>query len=201
MKKQILDLGCGINKVPGAIGIDLVPNDQVDIVHDLRQFPWPLDDGTFDEIIANHFLEHCEDIISTMVEIHRITKKETGRIRIRSPYYTSWNFYGDLTHRVPFSFRSFDHFSYEDPTGYNYYSPVKFKIEFRKILFTGPEEKVNPWRWIGIEYLVNKYPRIYERLFAFIIPATEIQFVLIPVHTKPIYEPTTKASIEPAGLS
>lgn len=196
---RILDVGCGVNKVPGAIGIDACEVPGVDIVHDLFSFPWPFEDNEFDEVIANHFMEHCVDVSSVIAEIHRVTKKNTGRIRIRSPHYSSWNYYGDLTHRTPFSFRSFDHFSYDDPTGYNFYSPVKVKIEKRALLFAAPNSKLNPWKWFGVEFFANRFPKVYERLFAFIIPCVEVQFVLTPVEDKEDFEARTSATVEPAA--
>jgi SAM-dependent methyltransferase len=197
--KKVADIGCGINKVPGAIGIDAVPGPMVDVVCDLSVFPWPFEDDEFDEVTANHFLEHCVDIVPVICEMHRITKKNTGKLRIRSPHYTSWNFFGDLTHRTPFSYRSFDHFTYDDdPTGYNFYSPVKVKIESRRLLFAPPDSKLNPWKWIGFEFLVNKFPNIYERLFAYIFPCTEAQFLLTPINQKEDYEYKTVATVDPA---
>ena len=196
--KKIADIGCGINKSPGSIGVDVYDGPNVDVVCDLHKFPWPFANDEFDEVIANHFLEHCFDIVPVISEIHRITKKNTGKIRIRSPHYSSWNFYGDLTHKTPFSFRSFDHFTYNDPTGYNYYSSVKFNIEFKNILFAPPGSKFNLWKLFGIQTLANRFPKIYERVFAFIIPCTEVQFVLIPINSQHDYEFKTNASIEPA---
>ena len=38
-----LDIGCGANKQPGFVGIDIRPLDGVDIIHDLEVQPWPLD--------------------------------------------------------------------------------------------------------------------------------------------------------------
>ncbi len=196
--KKIADIGCGINKVPGSVGIDSFDSPGVDVVCDLQKFPWPFNDNEFDEVIANHFLEHCFDIIPVISEMHRITKKYTGKIRIRSPHYSSWNFYGDLTHKTPFSLRSFDHFTYEDSTGYNYYSPVKFKIEFKKILFAPPGSKLNFWKFFGIQFLANRFPKIYERIFAFILPCTEVQFILLPIDSDLNYKFKTKATIKPA---
>lgn len=178
---KILDVGCGSKKVPGAIGVDQVALEGVDVVCDLGKFPWPFQNDEFDRVHANHFLEHCEDVVAAICELHRITRSGEGRISIRVPHYTSWNYYADLTHRVPFSYRSFDHFTLDDATGYNYYSPVKFRIAERRICFVGPEARVNPWKWLGIDALVNRFPRYYERMIAWILPATEVRFELIPI--------------------
>ena len=194
---KVLDVGCGPNKVDGAIGVDIVAIEGVDIVHDLSHFPWPFESEQFDEVVANHFLEHAPDLMRTMVELHRITCLG-GRIRIRAPHYTSWNFYCDITHVTPFSYRSFDHFTYIDETGYNYYSPVKFEIESRRICFAAPGA-TNPWRWLGIEWFANRFARLYERLFAFWMPATEVQFVLRPIPDRQDFVPAVNATNRPAG--
>lgn len=195
---KVLDVGCGPNKVEGAVGVDLVPLEGVDVVHNLDTFPWPFGDDEFDEVVANHFLEHAADLMRTLIELHRITKKDHGRIRIRVPHYTSWNFYCDITHTTPFSIRSFDHFTYEDRTGYNYYSPVKFALEHRWISFA-PPGRANPWRWVGIEWAANRFARFYERLFAFIVPASEVQFVLRPIPDRGEIAPRVPAPNQPAG--
>ena len=45
-----LDVGCGQYKEPGFIGIDIRALECVDIVHDLCDFPWPLEDNSCSEI-------------------------------------------------------------------------------------------------------------------------------------------------------
>lgn len=72
---KILDIGCGNNKMKGAIGIDRVALPEVDIVHDLNSFPYPFEDNTFDEIYAAHIVEHLDSIIRVMEELHRIASQ------------------------------------------------------------------------------------------------------------------------------
>ena len=55
---KILDLGCGENKVQGAIGLDNVDINGVDILHDLLRFPYPLNDNSFDIIYLRNVIEH-----------------------------------------------------------------------------------------------------------------------------------------------
>ena len=57
-KLKILDLGCGNNKVPNAIGLDNVLLPEVDIVHDLMDFPYPFEKDSFDKIYLRHVIEH-----------------------------------------------------------------------------------------------------------------------------------------------
>jgi len=53
---KILELGCGANKTPGAVGVDRVAGPGVDVVHDLSRLPWPFPDNTFDEVRLSHIL-------------------------------------------------------------------------------------------------------------------------------------------------
>jgi len=39
-----LDIGCGSKKTKGSIGLDIVKHKNVDIVHDLTKFPYPIKD-------------------------------------------------------------------------------------------------------------------------------------------------------------
>ena len=48
---KILDLGCGPIKLNGAIGLDNVALPNVDIVHDLLNFPYPIDNESFDKML------------------------------------------------------------------------------------------------------------------------------------------------------
>jgi len=60
---KILDVGCGQNKYPGAIGIDSNPRADADVIHDLGVLPYPFADNEFDEIICRHVIEHVPDVM------------------------------------------------------------------------------------------------------------------------------------------
>ena len=66
---NVLDVGCGNDKLPGATGIDRSPRTQADVVHDLDTFPWPLRDGSFDRVRCRDVLEHLADVFAVMEEI------------------------------------------------------------------------------------------------------------------------------------
>ena len=53
-----LDIGCGRFKFPGSVGLDIVPLEGVDVVHDLDKFPYPFPSDTFDYIRLSHVVEH-----------------------------------------------------------------------------------------------------------------------------------------------
>jgi hypothetical protein len=50
-------LGCGKRKLPGFFGIDIALLPGVDLVCDLRLFPWPFQDDSADEVALLHVLE------------------------------------------------------------------------------------------------------------------------------------------------
>jgi len=67
MKK--LNLGCGKDIRKGYINLDLKKLPGVDIVHNINK-KFPFKTNSFDEIYASHILEHVDDLIFTMEELH-----------------------------------------------------------------------------------------------------------------------------------
>src|SRR3989304_5503030 len=81
------DVGCGTQKFPGAIGIDVRPHPSADIRHDLNAVPWPFEDGSFDLVVMRHVLEHLKDVVEIIDELYRITRPG-GRIVVEVPHFT-----------------------------------------------------------------------------------------------------------------
>lgn len=115
------------------IGIDILPAKGVDVVHDLRTFPWPFPDGTFTLLSSSHVLEHItrEDrtFIRFMDECWRILKPD-GQFRVATPYGGSTLFWADPTHVngiVPQTFHYFDPLA--PMQTYHVYRPKPWKIE------------------------------------------------------------------------
>jgi len=55
-QKTKLHLGCGHIIKDGWANHDIVALPGVDVVHDLRKFPWPFDDARFEEVYADDVL-------------------------------------------------------------------------------------------------------------------------------------------------
>ena len=53
----MLDIGCGANKQPGFVGMDMREMPGVDIVH-RDKFPWPIDSDSVNTAMASHLIEH-----------------------------------------------------------------------------------------------------------------------------------------------
>lgn len=131
----VLNLGCGQTRIPGSIGVDsvVIPG-FVDVVHDLNIVPYPFKEGHADEIHLYHVLEHLDDSVSKLEEIHRILKPG-GILHMRVPHFSSCGAFTDITHKRPFSYFSFDVFK---PNSYHsYYSNVCFKIIKKEIKYFG----------------------------------------------------------------
>jgi SAM-dependent methyltransferase len=123
---RILDVGCGVNKYPGAIGIDRNPATRADVLADLDHFPYPFRDSLFDQVRAMHVIEHVADVIRTMEEFHRLARPG-GRIVILTPHYTDFSSFCDPTHRWHLNSYSFRYFG-EDDAGFGYYSACKLLL-------------------------------------------------------------------------
>ncbi len=163
MKK--LNIGCGERAMKGYVNLDFLKLPGVDVVHDLNKFPWPFKNNEFDAIYASHVLEHLDDFIKTMREIHRIGKKG-ARIILRLPHFSCGVSYRDPTHKRLFSYLTFDYFTEEC-----FYNLPRFKIVRRKLNFT--REAFTPLNYI-FNPLLNINPAMYERFFCWIFPCAEI---------------------------
>jgi SAM-dependent methyltransferase len=127
--KRKLHLGCGTHLLEGYLNVDAGVIPGIDLVHDLREFPWPFDDEQFEEVIAVDVLEHLPDTIRTMEELYRITKPGS-LVQIRVPYFNAWDAWFDPTHLKLFNENSFDFF---DPRTEvrrmrSYYTHARFQI-------------------------------------------------------------------------
>src|SRR4051812_33063329 len=70
----VLNLGCGRKHLPGAVNLDVTLDTSPDVVHDLNRRPWPFPDDSFREVVALDVIEHLDDVIGSMEEIHRVCR-------------------------------------------------------------------------------------------------------------------------------
>jgi SAM-dependent methyltransferase len=145
--KKILDVGCGRNKYPGAIGMDHNPGTHADVIHDLGVFPYPFANDEFDEVIGRHVVEHLPDVMAFMSELHRITRPG-GRIRLVTPHYTNPDWPNDLTHRNHLNSYSFQNFI-PDRKLFPFYTALE--LQPVRVYVT----LLNLWRALGLEWMVN----------------------------------------------
>lgn len=170
---RTLDVGCGINKLPGSLGIDRNPASRADVICELDQFPYPFRDSSFDALQAVHVIEHVGDVMKTMEEFHRLVRAG-GEVFIVTPHYTDFSSFCDPTHRWHLNSFSLRYFG-EDNAGYGYYSNVRFEeisVHVKLLAL---------WRWLGFEFLVNTFPRyrrFWEHYLCYIVRGKVIEWRL-----------------------
>jgi len=173
-----LDLGCGNQKKHGAIGIDINPVTNPDIIHDLNTFPYPFEESTFDEIYVDNVIEHLDNVIKVMEGLHRISKPD-GIIVIKVPYFRSRYACIDPTHS---HFFTVDSFTYFDPTHIAHslcpYSPCHFQTT--KIVFNENFHYAGPTGFLKnlLIRFANKYSLYYEYHLSHFFPLDELTFYL-----------------------
>ncbi len=168
---RVLDVGCGIHKAPGSIGIDRNRASRADVICDLDRFPYPFADNSFDRVLAVHVIEHLSDVIAAVEEFHRILKPN-GRIRIETPHYTDFSSFCDPTHRSHLNSFSFRYFG-PDHGGFGYYSAARLRelsVRVKLLRF---------WKWLGFEFLVNHflwYRKFWEYYLCYIVRGKVVEF-------------------------
>ncbi len=172
---KTLDIGCGKHKTIGAIGLDFVKIQGVDVVHDLNKIPYPFKNKEFDIIYANHVLEHLEINLDKMLgELCRICKSN-GKIVIEVPTFPSMGTFSDPTHKKVFSYFTFDYFGSNEQS---YYTKSRVKILKRKFICGGGGRLASKI-FKPIELFINEFPKLYV-LFPFLFPVTSMKFELQP---------------------
>ena len=173
---KILDVGCGVNKYPGAIGLDINPRTGADVIHDCGVAPYPFPDNTFDLIVSQHVIEHVPDVMVFVAELYRIAKPG-ARIKLLTPHYTNPDWATDPTHRNHFNCYTFNNFT-PGKQVFEFYTDVKLKPLRTYVSLA------NLWRALGIEFIVNldqRFPglrftrKFWEFYLSYILRGKELQ--------------------------
>jgi len=162
---RVLDIGCGSAKFPDAVGLDISPDTDADVVHDLDVFPYPFADDSFDQVLMQDVLEHVREPIKVIDELHRICRPG-ARIHLRTPHFSSVLAYSDPTHLHYFSADAIR--TLANPR-FAHYTPVRLRVVHVTI------DLWFPFRALGIGRLANRFPMPYEAYFAFRFPAMNIR--------------------------
>jgi len=76
---RVLDVGCGVKPyeplfspyAASYVGVDVVDNPHADLKGPVEQLP--VEDGSFDVVLCNQVLEHCDDPARAVSELRRVT--------------------------------------------------------------------------------------------------------------------------------
>ncbi|MEM3010845.1 MAG: class I SAM-dependent methyltransferase [Candidatus Bathyarchaeia archaeon] len=170
----MLDVGCGMRKHKGCIGIDMRKMDGVDIVADARMLPFK--DNCFDKIFLSHIIEHIEDLVSFMKEIWRVSKS-LATVSIWTPHFTAYRSYADVTHKHHMTSQSFDYFDQTTTFGKFFWLTKEFGFKVKKKQIIFPKRTTRFWNYL-IERLANQNPVRYEGMLGWIFPAENLYFEL-----------------------
>jgi SAM-dependent methyltransferase len=167
-----LNLGCGRKRKEGWLNVDVAEGAEADLRFDLDARPWPLPRDHFETIQAMDVIEHVESVLSAMEEIHAVAR-DGARVLFTVPHFSSPNAFTDPTHRHFFGVGSFDYFSAGHEL--DFYSKARFRIESCRIFFHPTLLNKIVWR------LANRFPREYERRWAWLFPAWFLEVRLVAV--------------------
>jgi SAM-dependent methyltransferase len=152
--RDILNLGCGRKRLEGAVNVDSAKVVGPDVLHDLNCRPWPFRDGQFDEVLAHDVVEHLDDVVATLEEIHRVAR-DRAVVRITVPHFSSANAFTDPTHRHQFGWSIFHYFT--DEREFAFATTARFRRRATRIVFAPTLSNRLVHR------LANRYPDAYER--------------------------------------
>jgi len=164
-----LHIGCGLVRFPkeeGWINIDASPEVKPDKVARIEKLPFRTE--SVDEIYTAHTLEHVDDFVKAMREMHRVLKKG-GKLNIVVPYAGVVSAFKPQ-HHFYFSYDTFNPFkkgNYEDWYYGFHFAEVKTKLVFKNF-----NRIISP--------LANRKWWLYENSFlSHLFPASEIHVEMI----------------------
>jgi ubiquinone/menaquinone biosynthesis C-methylase UbiE len=119
----VLDIGCGSDRQPRAIGVDCRRIPGVELVCDFER-GLPFRDNSVAAAYSIHSIEHMRDLIRFMEELYRVCAPG-AKVYIKTPYYASRKAFVDPTHVRFMTEESFEYFKAP-----NYYG---LKTNFRTV--------------------------------------------------------------------
>lgn len=171
LMKTKLVLGSAGHQHPDAVTVDIDPSHRPDVVHDLNRVPYPFTDNQFTEIVCHHVVEHLDNLAPAMAELHRICAP-TGTIYIEVPHYASWAANAP-EHKLRFGYFGFD--SHVQGGEVEWSTGPKFRLLNRELTFHRAH------RQFFLHRLFNRFPRAYERFWAYLAPAEHVKVRLQPI--------------------
>ncbi|MCP5520816.1 MAG: methyltransferase domain-containing protein [Verrucomicrobiales bacterium] len=161
-----LNLGCGERLLPGYVNCDILPGVKADQHFDLNRPPYPFADAVASEVLMDNVLEHLDDVLAVMGEIHRVLRPG-GRAQILVPYGKSDWALQDPTHKHYFTEQSMNYFC--EGWDYNYYVPFRFRLIQARLYADNNNwrqrmRNLIPFRSVLRYFLFNLYDGIHFEL-------------------------------------
>jgi len=156
---KILDLG-GIKEYKENDDIVTINIEGLsDIEHNLNTFPYPFDDGYFDEVRIFHVLEHLKSPLKVMEEAWRILKPN-GTVKIKVPWWKNFSIFENPFHLHEFKenwFRNLTHDAGIYRVGDNInMKPFLPRLSFSVLKINRKRGKYKFWKVYELEVLLQK---------------------------------------------
>jgi SAM-dependent methyltransferase len=165
-----IDLGSGPRPREGFYALDHLELEGIDIVADLNRPLELLPDNCAEHVFSSHALEHVENLLPLLGEIHRITRPG-GLVEFVVPHFSNPYYYSDPTHVRFFGLYTMNYFVDTDKQPEAWREAVKLSF-YRTNLF---DRLFVPF----LRYFVNLSAgtqNFYERRLCWILPAAEIRY-------------------------
>ncbi len=169
--KRILHIGCGHDKLPGAVGMDMLSLPEVDTVHNLDIVPWPLKDASFDVIFGHSVLEHVTDIVGFMDEAWRVLAPG-GRLIVAVPYFRSTDSFTDITHKHFFTSESMEYF-FENNSSKSKFDYSRYKWKKIGFWYGWPASSKNILTRL-FKSFIQRHPLWYDRTLSIFVPVKNL---------------------------
>jgi SAM-dependent methyltransferase len=166
------NLGCGAQRYPGVIGVDIVPD--AELVANLDRTPWPIIDNNADVVLSFHTFEHLADLNAAMREIYRILKPG-GRLIIEVPYFRHVGAFQDPTHKRFFTGSTMGYFYANKKRETARYSDARFKLIGR--WYGWPARSGNLFVE-AVKRFSNRFPYAYDQFVSLLFPTRIIVWEL-----------------------
>lgn len=184
-----LNLGSGCRPMPGYYNVDHIALPEVDVVADLNEPFSELPDDCVDAIYCRHTLEHIDNFLGLVGEMHRITRPG-GVIEITVPHFSNPYYYSDPTHVRFFGLYSFFYFCNESEQPRrkvpSFYSTVRFQVQSVRFNLMKQSFFDRAVRSI-LQPLINRgigWLDWYERRLCRLFPVSDVRYVLTPVKSR-----------------
>ncbi len=185
LRDVTLELGCGAQKRhDGAVGIDLIDYDCVDIVGDIYDVARRIPDQCINAVHSYHFFEHVRDIALLMAELARVLKPK-GILEIVVPHFSNPYYYSDYTHKNFFGLYSLSYFAQDSLLKRrvpHYNSCQAFDLcEVDLVFKSSPPFYTRHLlkRALGKVFNLNcSMKELYEENFCYLFPCYEIRYLL-----------------------
>jgi ubiquinone/menaquinone biosynthesis C-methylase UbiE len=165
-----LNLACEYNILEGYTNIDLYYKDPKVRNWDLNDGLPIISDNQVDEVIFEHGLTYLNNPAEFMHELHRVCKNG-AKIRLIETHYSMGLANADFRKKqAGISYASFGNPNFNKEF-YNLFKVKKAQLNFTRTKAVWLNLYINPW--------LNLFPLFYERFFAWILPCSEIKFILI----------------------